>query len=185
MANMEKTAELLRTVMLDPTRVAIWFEILREPKITAKELMEVINIKKTAMYYHLNLLEKEEIIKGEIVKKQKHYEAVMNFFNLYKAAKEFLKDKKRDLDIFSLLIANSFIQREINRLKNITQEEYNSKKYPIPYSGLWFTNREKIDQVKDEHTQFWEKIIEIDKDEGPDTIANTKFAYYWGVLDFE
>ncbi|MGC9777730.1 MAG: winged helix-turn-helix transcriptional regulator [Candidatus Heimdallarchaeota archaeon] len=181
----EKTAKALRTTMLDPTRVAIWFEILRKPKVTAYELMEEINIKKTAMYYHLNLLEEEGIIKGEVVKKQKHYKVLVNFFELYQAAKEFLKDKKRDLDIFSLLIVNSFIQRELNKLRNMSPEEYQKRKYPIAYSGLWFSNREKMEQIKDEYKQLFKKILELDKGEGPNTIAHTPLAYYWGIMDFE
>ena len=181
----EKIAKMLRTIMLDPTRVAIWFEILRKPHITAYELMKVINIKKTAMYYHLNLLEAEGILKVKVVKKQKHYEVLVNFFELYQAAKEFLKDKHRDLDIFSLLIISSFIQRELNKLMNMSKDEYQKRKYPITYSGMWFTNREKMEQIRNEYKKLYDKIMELDKGEGPDTVAHTPLAYYWGIMDFE
>jgi DNA-binding transcriptional ArsR family regulator len=185
MADMKKTMKILQTTMLDPTRVAIWFEILRKPKITAKDLMEIIDIKKTAMYYHLGILEEEGIIQGEVVKKQKYYKAVLNFFELYGVAKELLKQNQKDIDLFSLMIINSFIQRELKRVQDISSEEYHRKKHAIPYTGLWFTTRDKLEQVKDEHQQFWNKIHEIDEGEGPEGVVHIPLTYFWGIIDFE
>jgi DNA-binding transcriptional ArsR family regulator len=165
--------------------VAIWFEVLRKPKITAYELMKVIAIKKTAMYYHLGILEKEGIIKGEVVKKQKYYKAALNFFDLYGEAKELLKQNQKEIDTFSLMIINSFIQRELKRLQEMSSEEYSRKKHAIPYTGLWFATQEKIEQVKDEHKQLWDKIIKIDEGEGADAVTNIPLTYFWGIIDFD
>lgn len=185
MVEYEKIAKLLQTTMLDPTRVAIWFEILRQPKITAYELMKKIPIKKTAMYYHLNLLEEKEIIKGEVVKKQKYFQAQKNFFELFLASKELLKENQREMDIFTLLVMNSFTQRELKKLMSMSSEEYELRKYPLPYSGLWFTDRDKLEQVKEEYKKFYNKIQELDRDQGSETIVFTPLAYYWGIMDFE
>jgi len=185
MVEHKKIAKLLQTTMLDSTRVAIWFEILRQPMITANELMKKIPIKKTAMYYHLNLLEEEEIIKSKVVKKQKYFQAQMNFFELFLASKEFLKENKREMDIFALLVINSFIQRELNKLMTMSSEEYELRKYPLPYSGFWFTNRDKLEQVEEEYKKFYNKILKLDKEQGPETIVFTPLAYYWGIMDFE
>ena len=171
--------------MLDPTRVAIWFEVLRQPKITANELMKKIPIKKTAMYYHLNILEEEGIIEGKVVKKQKYFQAQKNFFELFLASKELLKENQREMDIFTLLVMSSFIQRELNKLTSMPPEEYENRKYPLPYSGMWFTNREKLEKVGTEYKKFYNKIMELDKDEGPESIVYTPLAYYWGIMDFE
>ncbi|MHA1221478.1 MAG: hypothetical protein ACTSQB_07070 [Candidatus Heimdallarchaeota archaeon] len=185
MDDIEKTVKVLRTVMLDPTRVAIWFEILRKPKITAKKLMEIIPIQKTAMYYHLTLLEEQEVVTSETVKKQKHFRTLMNFFELYGSAKQAFKDNHREMDIFSLLVINGFIQRELNRLMKMSPEDYQRDKYPIPYAGMWFCNREKLDLAKNEFKELLNKINDIDTSEGSDTIVHTPLAYYWGILDFE
>jgi DNA-binding transcriptional ArsR family regulator len=185
MVDHKKITKILQTTMLDPTRVAIWFEILRKPKITAKELMEIIPIKKTAMYYHLTLLEDEEIISSKVVKKQKYYQVQMNFFELFQASKEILKENQREMDIFTLLVMNSFNQRELNKLTSMSPKEYKNRKYPLPYSGLWFTTREKLEKVKEEYKKFYDKILELDKDQGPESIAYTPLAYYWGIMDFE
>ncbi|NHJ48688.1 MAG: winged helix-turn-helix transcriptional regulator [Asgard group archaeon] len=185
MADMKKTMKILTTTMMDPTRVAIWFEILRKPKTTAYELMKVIAIKKTAMYYHLSILEEEGIIKGEVIKKQKYYKAALNFFELYGEAKELLKQNQKDMDAFSLMIINSFIQRELKRLQEMSSEEYRRKKHAIPYTGLWFSTREKIEKVKDEHKQLWDKILEVDEGEGAESVAHIPLTYFWGIIDFE
>ncbi|HUT82690.1 MAG TPA: winged helix-turn-helix domain-containing protein [Candidatus Bathyarchaeia archaeon] len=181
----QETARLLQTIMLDSTRVAIWFEILRKPEITANELMTKINIKKTAMYYHLNLLEEKSIIEAVVDKKEKHYHILKNFFELFTTAKEVYLENQRDLDIFNLLVVNSFIQRELNRIQSMSKEDYQRKKYPVSYVGMWFCNREKLEQIKDEYKTLFNKILELDKGEGPETVAHTTLAYYWGLMDFE
>ncbi|MBN1330166.1 MAG: winged helix-turn-helix transcriptional regulator [Candidatus Heimdallarchaeota archaeon] len=183
--NIQETTRLLQTVMLDPTRVAIWFEILRKPGITAYELLTKINVKKTAIYYHLNILEEKGIIISVTEKKEKNYHIQKNFFELSTTAKEIFNENQRELDIFNLLVVNSFIQRELNRIQNMSKEEYHRKKYPVNYIGMWFCNREKLDQIKNEYKILFNKILELDKGEGPETVAHTTLAYYWGLMDFE
>ncbi len=180
-----ETARVLQTIMLDPTRVAIWFEILRKPEITATELMTKICVKKTAMYYHLNILEKHGVIGATTDKKEKHYRILKNFFELFTTAKEIFNENHRDLDIFNLLVVNSFIQRELNRIQSMSREDYQRKKYPVNYIGMWFCDRERLDKIKDEYKALFNKILELDKGEGPEAVANTTLAYYWGLMDFE
>ena len=83
------------------------------------------------------------------------------------------------------MIINSFIQRELKRLQEISSAEYSREKHAIPYTGLWFATREKIEQIKDEHQQLWNKIIEIDEGEGPEGVTHIPLTYFWGIIDFE
>lgn len=181
----QEALNLLQRLMLDPTRVAIWFEILRRPGITAKELMKIIKIKKTAMYYHLEKLERNAVIRTETTKGQKHYRVIKNFFELYERSGEELKGVKKEFNLFSLLIVNSLVQREINRLINSSEEEVRKRKYPISYFGMWFCSREKLELIKEDYKKLFHKIKTIDKDEDKDSIVDAEMTYYWGLVDFE
>lgn len=182
---MQESFKLLRKVMIDPTRVGIWFEIVRKPGITAKELMKVIDIQKTAMYYHLVMLEEKKIVRVVMDKKVKHFFVEINFFELYEASKELQKDYRREFDLFGLYVINSLIQREITHINSMTEEEILARKYPMPSIGMWFCSREKLAQVKEEFQTFFNKIKKIDEGEGFDTIAQTPMAYFWSIADFE
>jgi predicted transcriptional regulator len=181
----QETLNLLQELMLDPTRVTIWFEILRRPSITAKELMKVIKIKKTAMYYHLDKLERNVVISAETIKGQKHYKIIKNFFEFYERSGEELRGMKKEFNLFSLLIVNSLVQREINRLINSSEEEVKKRKYPISYVGMWFCSREKLKLVKEDYKKLFHKMKTIDEDEDKDSIVDAKITYYWGLVDFE
>lgn len=181
----EQLVNLMKKLMLDPTRVAIWFEILRKPGITAKELMNVIQIRKTAMYYHLNLLEENDVITAKTKSGQKHFEIILNFFELFESKKSLLKGHEQEFDLFAFMIINSFVQREINRIQNIPKDQYTKKKYPIPFIGMWFTNMEKLQKAKEDFQVFYDKVIELDEGEDASTITNTKMSYFWGLVDFE
>jgi hypothetical protein len=176
---------LLQEVMIDPTRVGIWFEIVRKPGITANELMTVIDIKKTAMYYHLTLLEEKKIVRVIKKKKVKHFFVEINFFDLYEAGKELKEGYKREVDLFGLYVINSLVQREITRVSSMSEDDLSARKYPLPFMGMWFCSREKLAHVKEEFTAFFSKINEVDEGEGADTIAHTPLTYFWGIADFE
>ena len=183
--NMQESFELLQKIMIDPTRVGIWFEIVRKPGVTAKDLMKVIDIQKTAMYYHLQILVEKKIVRVEIEKKVKHFFVVINFFELYEASKEIQKKYRREFDLFGLYVINSLIQREITRVSSCSDEEITKRKLPIPFLGMWFCSREKLAQIKGEFNQLFTKIKELDEGEGTDTLAHTPMAYFWSIADFE
>ena len=183
---LEEILESLGKLVLDPTRVAIWFEILRKPGKTAKDLMKVIKIKKTAMYYHLNLLEENDIVRGEVIKKQKHYYIKRNFFELYEIKDPLLQEKKREFNLFSLYTLNAFVQRQINKMESMSdQEMHNQKKLPIQRVGMWFCSEEKLDRAKEAYQKFFNRLIEIDEDQSPDTITDTPMTYFWGLVEFD
>ena len=172
--------------MIDPTRVAIWFEILRKPGITAKELMEIILIQKTAMYYHLKILEENAIITMKRQKGANHYNILMNFFDLYQVDKNEFKGNEREFSIFSLLIANSLMQREINQITAMSDKEFKDReKSPVHHIGMWFCTKEKLAKIKDEFQALWSKIKEVDQTEDTqESIVNADFGFYWGLADF-
>ncbi|MBD3193203.1 MAG: hypothetical protein GF308_21395 [Candidatus Heimdallarchaeota archaeon] len=181
----EEAIEKLQKLMMDPTRVAIWFEILRTPGITANELMDIIDIQKTAMYYHLGLLEEENVIDFDLKKKEKHFRVSLNFFSLFTEKRNKGKITEKNTDLFFLFLLNSFIQKEIVRVSNIPDTEYKAKKYPLPKSGMWFCTKEKLTQIKEEYLKLWERIKKIDQGEGPENIVHTPLVYYWGLAIFE
>ncbi len=178
--------ELIRKVMLDPTRVAIWFEVLRKPGITAKELMNVILIQKTAMYYHLKLLEERSIIKIKRSEGLKHYYILLNFFDLFQVDKKEIEGKEREFRIFSLLIANSLMQREINQLSMMSENQFKeSEKTPVNKIGMWFCTKEKLEMIKQEFAALWNKIKDVDeKEDTQESIINADFTFFWGLADF-
>lgn len=177
---------LIKKVMLDPTRVAIWFEILRKPGITAKELMKIIAIQKTAMYYHLKILEEHSVISTTRSKGSKHFNIVLNFFDLYQVDKSEFKGNEREFTIFSLLIANSLMHREINEISSMTDKEFKEReKSPIHHIGMWFCTKEKLVKLKEEYQTLWNKIKEVDETEDTqESIVNAEYGYYWGLADF-
>jgi hypothetical protein len=184
----QESVDLLMKLMLDPTRVAIWFEICRKPGIIASQLMKEINIKKTAMYYHLEKLEKNRIIGSETIKGVKHYNIIKNFFEIYGAGDEFIKGKKKEFRLFSLLIVNSLVQREVKRVMNSSEEDIITRPYPIPHIGMWFCSIEKLKMIKEEFQKILRKMTIIDEESttnGYDTIIETPLTYYWGIVDFE
>ncbi|NHJ39492.1 MAG: helix-turn-helix transcriptional regulator [Asgard group archaeon] len=184
----QESVDLLMKFMLDPTRVAIWFEITRIPGIIASQLMKAINIKKTAMYYHLDKLEESCIIESEIIKGVKHYKVAKNFFKLYGAGDEYIIGKKKEFRLFSLLIINSLVQREVKRVMNSTEEDIITRPYPIPHIGMWFCSKEKLTRLQKDIQKILTEMTSIDNEEAIgeyDTIIKTPLVYYWGIVDFE
>ena len=65
MSDSSITLQVLNLVN-DPMKIAIWFEIMKNESITAKELSKKIGLSGTKIYYHLNQLKEQSLIITEV-----------------------------------------------------------------------------------------------------------------------
>ncbi|UCG00286.1 MAG: helix-turn-helix transcriptional regulator [Candidatus Heimdallarchaeota archaeon] len=114
-------------LMTNPTRTAIWSEIFRKPGITAKELIQTLNFKKTKMYYNLKEMLNSGLIEAEVI-------TVKQSLNLkkYRISKEFEKvlknpqvliEKPRESKLFTLFTILALLKIEIRKTLNSTNDE--------------------------------------------------------------
>jgi predicted ArsR family transcriptional regulator len=183
---LQKTIIKIQKLIGDPTRVMIWFEIFRNPSITAKKLMQVVDIQKTAMYYHLKNLEEESLISSTQVKGINHYQITTNFFTFFENKDIDFSEGKIDKisRLFNLYITNALVQREIRRVAVASETALKQTKYPISHTALWFCKKERLEMVKNEYEKLKQKIIQIDEGSEGDSIEQADYSYYWGVIDF-
>jgi DNA-binding MarR family transcriptional regulator len=114
-------------LMTNPSKTAIWSEIFRKPGITAKELIEVLNFKKTKMYYNLKEMLNSGLIEAEVITvKQslnlKKYRISKEFEKVLKSREE-LNEKPRELKLFSLFIILTLLKIEIRKTMNTTNKK--------------------------------------------------------------
>jgi hypothetical protein len=118
-------------LMTNPTKIAIWTEIFRKPGITAKDLIQRLQYKKTKMYYNLGAMLDKGLIDAEIVPvKQtlslKKYRISKGFEQLLRNP-EVLLEKPKEFKLFSLFTIIALLQYEITKTLNITNEELKSE----------------------------------------------------------
>ncbi len=122
-------AESMVKLVNDPVKISLWFEILRYPGITAKQLQKRLRMKGTAIYYHLKQLEESRLI-------HIHTKQVRNFIQKeYKISNEFVEDKEsgtlkimaekypREVALFELYLMSSLINKQIQRLTKNQDED--------------------------------------------------------------
>ncbi len=114
-------------LMTNPTKTAIWSEIFRRPGITAKELIEILDFKKTKTYYTLKEMLDSGLIEAETVTvKQslnlKKYRITKEFEKILKN-KEILLNKPREMKLFYLFTILALLKVEIRKTLNSTNEE--------------------------------------------------------------
>ncbi|MFX0052697.1 MAG: winged helix-turn-helix transcriptional regulator [Candidatus Hermodarchaeota archaeon] len=122
-------ADSMVKLVNNPVKISLWFEILRNPGITAKELQQKLRMKGTAIYYHLQQLEESRLI--QIQTKQ-----VRNFIQKeYHISEEFVEDKEtgalkimaekypREVALFELYLMASMINKQIQRLTKDQEED--------------------------------------------------------------
>jgi hypothetical protein len=130
---MNNINEIIHKLIDDPKSMAIWSEILINPRITAKSIENTLNIGKSILYTRLNNLEQNNVIVSETIEKQTEkksrvFENVFSisqkFIDAYKEKIESIKiEYVRDYRLFYLYFINSIIQREIRILSKKSNEE--------------------------------------------------------------
>ncbi|MFX0173369.1 MAG: winged helix-turn-helix domain-containing protein [Candidatus Hodarchaeota archaeon] len=153
--------------MTNPTRTAIWSEIFRKPEITAKELIQTLNFKKTKMYYNLKEMLNSGLIEAEVITvKQslnlKKYHISKEFERILKNQEEIM-EKPRESKLFNLFIILALLKIEIRKTLNLTNEEINEgilkarniKQLPR-YIGVLFYSMDREQQFLSDFNNFLE-----------------------------
>lgn len=136
-----KLLEATKNLAKEPTRLSIWFETLKHPKITAKTLMTALNINKTNIYYHLKILEEDNLLETTLLPvpqkpnlqfkqyrvSHAHYEEITQglFSNLW-------QEYPKDAQLIELHLMSMLIKRQIRKLDSKTNNEVKNQTPPNP-----------------------------------------------------
>ena len=118
-------AEGMVKLVNDPIKITLWFEILRNPGISAKKLQKKLRMKGTAIYYHLQQLEESKLIHIETKQVrnfiQKEYTISDEFVDDKEsgAFKIFVKEYPKEVLLFELYLMSSMINKQIRHLTNL------------------------------------------------------------------
>ena len=154
----------VRELINEPVKLTLWWTILRNPSITAKELKKKSKINSNSIYYYLNQLEKFHLIDSELENipksnlSQKKYSISKHFINSKKTgtlAKE-LQGQEREVQLFELLLMNSILLQTINNLESVTNSEYKEKSTAkkTPFGELLLFEQEQVEIVKKVFTEL-------------------------------
>jgi len=185
-------------LMTNPSKTAIWSEIFRKPGITAKELIEVLNFKKTKMYYNLKEMLNSGLIEAEVITvKQslnlKKYRISKEFEKVLKSREE-LNEKPRELKLFSLFIILTLLKIEIRKTMNTTNKKILEKIQAVRKEnrlprdiGIIFYSMDREQQFIADFYEFLEtKISHHIRDYiDPETYEKTYGGFFFGFIDPE
>ncbi|NVM36913.1 MAG: helix-turn-helix transcriptional regulator [Candidatus Lokiarchaeota archaeon] len=189
------TAEVLEKLVFNPTKMAIWSEIIKYPFITSKELMKNLNIKKSKMYYNLKEMEELKILYVKIVTvknsnlSEKHYTISKEFDNIRLGIdeKQIKKTQRRDYQLFKITLTMAHLNQEMRRLLKISNEEFvstlNKKEIDnLALTGLLYFTAEEEKRLKKDFKEFftktqWEKPIDFSKSK------EFRRTFYYGFID--
>jgi DNA-binding transcriptional ArsR family regulator len=168
---MKPTATIKSMVKLvnDPVKITLWFEILRNPGITARQLQKKLGMKGTTIYYHLQQLEGSRLI--DITSKR-----VRNFIHKeYNISGEFIGDKEsgalkvmaekypREVAIFELYLMVSIINRQIHRLiKN--QDENKDLRKQDSFGEVLLIDEKIVGKIREKYHEIRMLIKEQSED---------------------
>ena len=156
-------ADSMVKLVKDPVKITLWFEILRNPGITAKQLQKKLGMKGTAIYYHLQQLEENRLI---VI----HTKQVRNFIQKqYNISDKFIKDKESDslkimaekypqvIALFELYLMSSLINKQIQRL---TRGHKDLDSYQDSFGELLLIDEETVDKIREKYDEI-KKLIGI------------------------
>lgn len=183
-------------LMTNPTKTAIWAEIFRKPGITAKELTEILNFKKTKTYYTLKAMLNSGLIEAEIITVKESFSLkkyrISKGFEEFLKNKEFPKEKPREAQLFQLLIIQSLINIEIRKILNSTNEELKEKKEKILKKnrlptgiGVILYAMEREQKLLNDFNEFLETKIDLKDTIDPDTYEKMYGSFFFGFVGSE
>lgn len=116
----------------DPTKISIWQEIFENKGITAKEINRRLTLKGTRIYFHLNYLEKHELIlsKTRVVPNsnllEKTYEVNNKIFSQDEREKKHesinYSEKIREILLLKTYMIISYFQQQARKLSSMTND---------------------------------------------------------------
>ena len=182
----------VKELINEPVKLTLWWTILRNPSITAKELKKKAKINSNSIYYYLNQLEKYHLIDSELETipksnlSQKKYSISEHFIKSKKTGsltKE-LQGQDREVQLFELLLMNSILLQAINNLESETNFEYDeilkSKKAPI--GELLLFEQKQVEIVKKLFNDFKKESKNYFKEN--DFISSVSEATYSLIFAF-
>ena len=149
---------LLLELVNEPVKINLWWIILRNPGITAKELKKRVNLEGNSIYYYLAQLEKLQLVDTSI-------EAIPNS-NLsrkkYSISKYFLESRQdgiiakelsgqeKEILLYELLMMNSLEYQTIQNIKPMSKKDFNDQRIikHAPFGELLLINAEDVERVK-------------------------------------
>lgn len=162
-------SKAIHELINEPLQLSIWWIILRYPNITVKELKKKTKLQGNSIYYHLNHLEKLQLIEAELQNlpksnlSQKKYSISKAFMNAKEnglLAREFT-GKDKEVLLFEMLLMNSIVYQSIKTLRNIPEESFESqtKEKSIPFGELLVFKEKDFEKV----TKLFTELQEISK----------------------
>jgi hypothetical protein len=156
-------ADSMAKLVKDPVKITLWFEILRNPGITAKQLQKKLGMKGTTIYYHLQQLDEGRLI-------DIHTKQVRNFIQKqYFISDEFIKDKEadslrimakkypREVALFELYLMSSVINKQIQRLTRDEGRDSDISNQDF-FGELFLIDEETVDDIREKYDEIKELI---------------------------
>lgn len=175
----------------DPIKIAIWFEIMREDGITAKEISKRLDLKGTNIYYHLKHLKDNKLIisKSKVVPGTNLLEKTYNINKKFYGTEEIdlrqeIRDspkKMRDTALFQLYLAAFAVGKQIIEITNMSNEEIKEQidNKTLPFSKFILFTAQDLRKATD---ILFDSISSLDRiREGKDQAEYEKDANH-GIL---
>jgi DNA-binding MarR family transcriptional regulator len=156
-------ADSMVKLVKDPVKITLWFEILRNPGITAKQLQKKLGMKGTTIYYHLQQLEENKLI-------DIHTKQVRNFIQKqYNISDEFMEEKESDslkimakkypkeVALFELYLMSSLINKQIQRLTRDQNEDLDISNQDS-FGELLLIDEEIVNDIREKYDEI-KKLI--------------------------
>ena len=175
----------------NPIKIAIWFEIMREDGITAKEISKRLDLKGTNIYYHLKHLKDNKLIisKSKVVPGTNLLEKTYNINKKFYESEErdlrleFIDSPKkmRDVILFQLYLTAFVIGKQIMEISNMSTAEIKEQidNKTLPFSKIVLCNEQDLKKATDLLTNSISSLDLIR--EGEDQAEYEKNAEY-GIL---
>lgn len=163
----------------DPTKVAIWQEILNNEGIIAKEIKKNLYLKGTNIYYHLNQLEENELIISETHPVQgsnlleKTYKINKNPYSEEEfASRQEMRSSfgtMKNVIRFRLFLNTSFFQQQTRRISNMDEEgvkEFLEKGDNI-IPKVTYIQEKDLPPILEKMKELFDLLNEVRKDTDP------------------
>ncbi len=115
-----------------PLKYSIWKEIMKQEGITAKELKSKLYLEGTSIYFHLNVLEANDLIFSNMYKipnsnlSQKMYRINNSFLSKEERKEEELRgshERIKDILLLKTTIIINYFQQQVRQLSKIANED--------------------------------------------------------------
>ena len=168
MKNIDYTTVLVELVN-EPVKIILWWIILRNPGITAKELKKEVNLKGNTVYYYLTQLENLHLIDASLETvpnsnlNRKRYSISKSFVESRQTGvlAQQLSGQDKDILLFELLLMNTLLYQTILNLKPLSKNDFATRLIAglAPFGELFLINAEDVEKIQ----KIFEELRTINK----------------------